>query len=83
MGDVVFSNKSENGLLGIKDVTYVPNLTANLISVSTLCKSKFVTVFDCNGCSIYDPRSVNVTAKPLINAKETNGVYKLSPDMEQ
>lgn len=38
----------------VKDVQYIPDLCANLISVSQLVKKDYVVIFDRNGCRIFN-----------------------------
>lgn len=55
----------------ISDVHYVPNLSANLLSVSSLVKKGFKVVFCKQKCNISDKEEV------LATATLRNGIYKL------
>lgn len=50
----------EEGKKTIENVTYVPGLAANLLSVSKMAKKKLSLVFDENGCKIYPNSNIKV-----------------------
>lgn len=58
------------------NVMFVPNLSANLLSVSKLCQNGFTVKFNENGCFIYD-RDCEISGNYLIKAVCSNGIYKL------
>lgn len=72
-GDV---RKAERMQFGVKDVMYVPGLTANLLSVSTLVDRDFIVVFSENGCEIYDKSACRIKGKVLHSCENVKGVYK-------
>lgn len=55
----------------ISKVHYVPNLTANLLSVSEMVGKGFKVVFSSQGCYIYDGEAV------IASASHKEGVYRL------
>jgi len=67
-----------NGLQEIQDVKYVPNLTANLLSVSKMTKGGHAVVFVDNHCGVYRKGDVALKGKPLLETKEFNGTYKVN-----
>lgn len=56
----------------VNDVLHVPELSANLLSISKIVKSGNRVTFDKDGCSIYNGSNVR-----LALLKETDGVYRL------
>jgi hypothetical protein len=48
------------GETAINDVAYVPNLSANLLSVNILANKGLTTVFSEKGCHIYKNKDVKV-----------------------
>lgn len=79
-GDV---RKAERMQFGVKNVMYVPGLTANLLSVSTLVDRDFIVVFSENGCEIYDRSDCHVKGKVLYSCENVKGVYKFKADTNQ
>lgn len=61
----------------IKDVMYVPELTANLLSVSTLTERGYCVVFDNNRCTLYDSEQFHVKGDVVTTASKTSGMYRL------
>lgn len=66
----------------ITNVLHVPNLTANLLSVSALAKKRFISIFDDTQCRIYSKDDCEIKGNPLVIGSEEGGLYKLnvSPD---
>ena len=65
----------QNGtIIELKDVLVVPDLQANLISVSQSAKRGCRFTFDNQGCRI-----TGTHGREIISAKETNGTYTISP----
>ncbi|KAG6465891.1 hypothetical protein O3G_MSEX015473 [Manduca sexta] len=60
-----------NGIRTIKDVFYVPNLSANLLSVSCLVNKGYKVIFYKDKCKIFDKQDM------LAIATLENGIYKL------
>lgn len=60
----------------ITDTLYVPNVAANLLSVSKVTAKGYVLVFDINKCSIYRKDNVSVTGSCDIAATNVDGIYK-------
>jgi len=60
----------------------VPNLTSNLLSVSSIAKSGLATVFIDNICGIYRKEDVVLKGEPLLSTVESNGTYKLSLEVQ-
>ena len=75
VGDLILNGK--NNLKEIQNVAYVPGLTSNLLSVSSITQSGLCTVFDKTGCGIYFPEDVIVKGKPILHTQESNGTYKV------
>ena len=67
----------------IKDVIYVPKLSANLLSVSTLVKRGLAVVFTDKGGAIYKKDKLKLTGVPMLTATQENGMYKLYHDDEK
>ena len=78
IGELKLNELKHNGLAGIEDVTYVPNLTCSLLSVSSIAKSGYVTLFKDNHCGIYHKNDVSIRGNPLLETYEKNGTYKLN-----
>lgn len=75
-------------LLPINDVLHVPDLSANLLSVSQIVSRNFTVIFNVNGCRILDSnenliatgRHVNNMFK--LNAKESGSCLKVCHEKE-
>lgn len=63
-------------------MTYV--LSSNLLSVNSVAKSGYVTLFDDEkGCRIFNnKKSIKIKGEPLLQAKETNGTYKVKLEVK-
>lgn len=61
----------------ISDVTYVPKLSANLLSVGKLAEKNQVLVFDKFGCKIFDVNDFCVKGTVTGTGTLVNGLYKL------
>ena len=57
----------------IKDVIYMPNLLANLLSVSTLDKRGLAVVFTDKGSAIYKKEELKITGVPILTATQKMG----------
>lgn len=63
--------KMKQNAIEVQNVLYVPELAANLLSVSNLVRKGNTIVFDENGCTIR-----NMNKEIVANCKAENGVYK-------
>jgi hypothetical protein len=70
--NVNVNNSGSSNIIPINNVHFVPNLAANLLSVSQLVKKNFSVIFDKNGCRIVD-----ADGDVCATAKMINDVYKL------
>lgn len=72
-GDVHFTLKSRGNTIDttLKDVIFIPDLTVNLISVSTLAEKGFKFIFDNNGCDIIK------NGKVVLHARKVGRIYRL------
>lgn len=61
----------------ITEVMYVPDLSANLLSVSKMVNKNMTVVFDLNGCKVYDSRKCEIKGRPEVTASNVGGIYKL------
>lgn len=65
--------KLTNGIIKtISNVYYVPRLSGNLLSVSSMVKKGFKVVFSSSGCHVYDNKV------QVVSATLDNGMYKLN-----
>lgn len=62
----------------IKEVLVVPELSANLLSVSCMVESGNSVIFEKEGC-----RVININRDVLLNIKASNGTYKLNVNSPQ
>lgn len=62
-----------NETIAVKDVLHVPQLSANLLSVSRMVKSGNSVTFDRNGCSVK-----NSVDKLLTQVQPCNGTYQIN-----
>lgn len=81
-GTLKLNPEKLNGLSEIQNVTYVPNLSSNLLSVSSIAKSGLATVFIDNLCSIYKKEDIVLRGEPLLSTVESNGTYKLNLEVQ-
>lgn len=70
--------KLNNVNLSINDVLHVPDLSANLLSVSRMCEKGNKVVFDEQGCKIYTRENDLVSF-----CKPENGIYKLKSNISE
>ncbi|KAJ8940027.1 hypothetical protein NQ314_010858 [Rhamnusium bicolor] len=70
VGKVMLSVNEKD--IEVKNVLHVPNLAANLLSVSKIVENNNTVVFDKDGCPIY-----NANFETLVQQKPVNGVYKI------
>lgn len=70
VGKVMLSLNEKD--IEVKNVLHVPNLAANLLSVSKIVEKDNTVVFDKNGCTIY-----NANFETLVHQKPVNGVYRI------
>lgn len=66
------------GLKTINDVTYVPDLTTNLLSVSAMVKKGMVVTFSATGCQIYQENDCRIEGNVKVTASEIGGIYRLN-----
>lgn len=78
-GDVenIFSCEDNDSSVSIKDVIYVPDLNANLLSVSKCTEKGFIIVFCEDGAMFLHKNDCTVTGEILLKAIPYKGVYKL------
>lgn len=82
-GTLKLKTGDKNKLEEIEDMIYVPNLSSNLLSVSSVAKNGFVVVFRGENCGIYCDQDVKVTGEPLLTTKEEHGTYKINVEVSQ
>ncbi|KAI5631047.1 gag-polypeptide of LTR copia-type domain-containing protein [Phthorimaea operculella] len=68
--------------LTVNDVWYVPNLSSNLMSVSTVAKKGFIVVFKDDGCDIYPSDCVRIIDYSNRHPQEQLGVGGASEEEE-
>ena len=61
----------------VLNVLHVPNLSTNLLSVSTLAEKGCMVLFDKNQCRIFLNSDVKTFRVPTATASNENGLYKL------
>ena len=83
VGDAKVKFKDVTTPVDIKDVIYVPKLSANLLSVSTLVERGLAVVFTDKGGAIYKKDKLKITGVPMLTATQENGMYKLHHDDEK
>jgi hypothetical protein len=83
IGDAKVKFKNVNTPVDIKDVIYVPKLSANLLSVSTPVKRGLVVLFTDTGGTIYKKDELKITGVLRFTATQENGMYKLHHDDEK
>lgn len=73
VGDIKIKINTPTGekSLIIRDVNYVPEMCANLISVHQLVRDGYRVIFNEKGCSIFDQKGI------LVCGNLTDGMYKL------
>ena len=81
-GKLKFVARKGIDLEEIDNVTYVPGLTSNLLSVHSISKSGYVTLFRNDTCEIYEPQNITIVGNPLLVTTEQNGSYKLKLETE-
>lgn len=69
----VVNDRAEN--ITVRSVQYVPNLCANLLSVSQMVRSGHTVTFDATGCKI-----VNASNELVAKAEMNNNMFKLVRD---
>lgn len=70
-------NLKDSNINKICDVSYVPGLTTNLISVSKLTDKGMIVVFDEKCCKMYTTDSIKFIGEPLCTASRCGNMYKL------
>ncbi|KAG5899194.1 hypothetical protein JTB14_026947 [Gonioctena quinquepunctata] len=76
-GDVIVKLKPNGHKKTISDVIFVPNLSANSLSVSTICKKGYIVAFDDAGCKMYDSEDCHIEGEAAVTATNVNGIYRL------
>lgn len=66
----------------ITDVIYVPDIAANLLSVSKMTEMDLVVVFDKDKCRIYDKTECKIKGNYKVSASNVDGVYRLDQSMQ-
>lgn len=69
--NVVVDEEKKN--VTIKNVHYVPDIVANLLSVGQIVKNDNVVIFHKNGCEVYDP-----SRKVIATGSFVNNLFKLN-----
>lgn len=64
--------------IDINEVLHVPDLVANLLSVSKIVDKGNTVIFDRNGCTIKNDRN-----EAIANCKPKNGVYKFTNEINE
>lgn len=64
--------KISNNNVEVNDCLHVPDLSVNLLSVSSIVKNGNKVIFDASGCTIFNANNAIVA-----QCNETDGVYKL------
>ncbi|KAG5879846.1 hypothetical protein JTB14_020135 [Gonioctena quinquepunctata] len=77
-GDVIVKLKPNGHKKTKSDVIFVPNLSANLLSVSTICKKGFIVAFDDAGCKMYDSEDCQIEGEAFVTATNVNGIHRLN-----
>jgi hypothetical protein len=67
----------------ITNVLYVPDATANILSVSSTVKRGYCMFFSNDGCRVFDKKGCKVIGRQVATAKEVKGVYELEVDSPQ
>ena len=62
----------------ISNVLYVPKLSTNLLSVSSLVQKRHTIIFDDAKCNIYLKNNCKIVATPCVTASLINDLYKLN-----
>lgn len=73
-GDAKLSLNAEE--VSVNNVMYVPDLSANLLSVSQMVRAGNSLVFDKTGCTVYDKDNIS-----FAHCKPINGVYCFQSSM--
>lgn len=81
IGDIPVNIKANSRIELISDVTYVPNLASNLLSISQMVSKGFVAVFDETGCKILE--NCVVEGDTVATATQIGGVYCLDVNTQQ
>ncbi|XP_063392606.1 uncharacterized protein LOC134678087 [Cydia fagiglandana] len=63
--------------LTISNVTYVPELASNLLSVNAIAKKGHVVVFTEKGCDIFKSDECEIRGKAVVKGVEERGIYKI------
>ena len=62
----------------VENVRLVPDLSANLLSISKMVQKGTAVLFDRTGCQLFDGNSLKVSGEVLGTASEINGLYCLN-----
>lgn len=76
IGEVIV-NLNDNEEKIITDVMYVPDIAANLLSVSKLTEKGWIVVFDNEKCRIYNKDECKIQGKYKVSATKIDGIYRL------
>lgn len=76
-GDVSVKLKSSGELKVINEVSYVPGLSDNLLSVSAMCTKGMVALFSDTGCKMFRKEGFEYDGKVVATATNHDGLYKL------
>lgn len=68
---------SDNSYKTITDVTYVPGIAANLLSVNKMTEKGYVLIFDNKKCKAFRKDNVVTNGTHIFSASNTDGIYKL------
>jgi transposase InsO family protein len=77
-GKVEVMLQGRSGVTTIDNVTYVPNLSGNLLSVNKLANKGFTTIFSSEGCNMYLTNDDVIKGNPVASAVEESGLYRLN-----
>jgi hypothetical protein len=67
----------------ITNVSYVPDATVNILSVSSTVKGGYCMFFSKDGCKIFDQKGCKFIGRQVATAKGVKGVYELEVDSLQ
>lgn len=70
--------KVNNFDIEVDEVLYVPELSANLLSISKMVEKGNTITFNSEGCTVYDDQM-----SILVNCKPIDGIYKINGGVEK
>ena len=70
-------NSLGRGTYGSLNFLHTPG-EANLLSIPTLSREGFVSVFDKNGYNLYDPAAISIDGAPILTGTPRDGLYEVT-----